>query len=410
MRGGVLHFRARTRESEIELLLSVVTQAGRGLTPWQVPPAAGRAPENRVSVSGFVSRIPAGVIRFFSPRSFAAIALAPALVMAAHAGSYTVHRGDTLRGIAQRYCGSADDWGSLASASGIRDANVIRVGQRVTLSCHGGAPARDVQTTAYVKVKSSGVAGCIISRESGGNPRAVNPYSGAGGLFQFLPSTWRSLGFSGLPEYAPVATQWAAFDKEVALAGYSAWTPYDGCLQIVTKGDKTMIDNMHVMIGGGLAALALLLGWVAVAWLLAARRERAAPALWSTALVGDRPMPEWDGQTWDWPEGHLGEYIFGDQYAGHGGQPEPPLARPCQPHDAPVRPNPSPGGQSAPGPDGPHQHQAHDEPIHHGAYQRELFPDDETDRYIDAMRDWTTAFITAMSQPALAPAGSPPGW
>ena len=76
---------------------------------------------------------------------------------------------------------------------------------------------------------SAGMTSCIIARESGGNPRAVNPYSGAGGLFQFLPSTWHSLGFGGLPEYASVATQYKAYYKEVSLSGYSAWAPYDGC-------------------------------------------------------------------------------------------------------------------------------------------------------------------------------------
>jgi soluble lytic murein transglycosylase-like protein len=30
----------------------------------------------------------------------------------------------------------------------------------------------------------------IVARESGGNPRARNPYSGAAGLFQFLPMHW----------------------------------------------------------------------------------------------------------------------------------------------------------------------------------------------------------------------------
>ena len=72
------------------------------------------------------------------------------------------------------------------------------------------------------------ITACIISRESGGNPRAVNPSSGAGGIFQFLPSTWAGLGFSGLPEDASAATQWAAFDKLVALQGYSPWLA-DGC-------------------------------------------------------------------------------------------------------------------------------------------------------------------------------------
>lgn len=38
----------------------------------------------------------------------------------------------------------------------------------------------------------------MIARESGGNAQAVNPASGAGGLYQFLPGTWQSLGYSGL--------------------------------------------------------------------------------------------------------------------------------------------------------------------------------------------------------------------
>src|SRR4029434_1451859 len=33
---------------------------------------------------------------------------------------------------------------------------------------------------------------CLIRYESGGNPYAVNRSSGASGLLQFLPSTWRS--------------------------------------------------------------------------------------------------------------------------------------------------------------------------------------------------------------------------
>jgi hypothetical protein len=144
-----------------------------------------------------------------------------------------------------------------------------------------------------------------------------------------------------------------------------------------------MID---MTIGGGAAGLALFLGWLAAAWLLAARRERAAPALWQTALLGDRPMPPWDGQTWDWPEGHLGEYFFGDPYA-YDDEPRPAdqatLASPG-PYDEPARPQPYPG----------------DDP----------YLDDEADRFIQAMRDHTDAFITAMSRPALAPAGAGTGW
>jgi hypothetical protein len=70
---------------------------------------------------------------------------------------------------------------------------------------------------------------CVIARESGGNPGAVNASSGAGGLYQFLPSTWAALGFPGLPENASVAMQNAAFAKAYAESGTSPWAPYDGC-------------------------------------------------------------------------------------------------------------------------------------------------------------------------------------
>ena len=57
----------------------------------------------------------------------------------------------------------------------------------------------------------------------------MNPSSGAGGLYGFLPSTWQALGHSGLPENASVAEQNAAFAQEYAQGGTSAWAPYDGC-------------------------------------------------------------------------------------------------------------------------------------------------------------------------------------
>ena len=70
---------------------------------------------------------------------------------------------------------------------------------------------------------------CVIQRESGGNASAVNGSSGAGGLYGFLPSTWQSLGHSGLPENASVAEQNAAFAQEYAQSGGAAWSAYDGC-------------------------------------------------------------------------------------------------------------------------------------------------------------------------------------
>ena len=49
--------------------------------------------------------------------------------------------------------------------------------------------------------------------ESGGDYSAVNPSSGAGGAWQFLPSTWRSVGGTGLPQNATPAEQ----DKRAAI-------------------------------------------------------------------------------------------------------------------------------------------------------------------------------------------------
>lgn len=74
----------------------------------------------------------------------------------------------------------------------------------------------------------SGYEGCVIQHESGGNPHAVNSSSGAGGLYQFLPSTWQSLGYSGSPQNAPVSQQNAAFQKLHSQMGSSPWIT-DGC-------------------------------------------------------------------------------------------------------------------------------------------------------------------------------------
>jgi muramidase (phage lysozyme) len=59
--------------------------------------------------------------------------------------------------------------------------------------------------------------------ESGGNYRALNPSSGAGGAYQILPSTWRAYGGRGLPHQASKAEQ----DRIAALIwandGPGAW-------------------------------------------------------------------------------------------------------------------------------------------------------------------------------------------
>jgi Transglycosylase-like domain len=89
---------------------------------------------------------------------------------------------------------------------------------------------------AQPSVSTGGMAAfeaCVISRESGGNPTAYNPASGAGGLFQFLPSTWANTpegpGYPGGAQTAPAGVQEQAFAWVYAREGTSPWAPYDGC-------------------------------------------------------------------------------------------------------------------------------------------------------------------------------------
>ena len=200
-----------------------------------------------------------------------------AVTISLHGGSahqasdhVTVKPGDTLSSISQREYGSAADWPALwwINRGTVRDPNLIQAGQQLKVAgrpamtpaivraamaavpqpvavpapepvsaaptvsqspAASGAPAAPAPAQASTYSGSGGFQSCVIQAESGGNPSAVNPSSGAGGLYQFLPSTWQALGFSGLPQNASVAEQNAAFAKEYAQSGTSAWSPYDGC-------------------------------------------------------------------------------------------------------------------------------------------------------------------------------------
>jgi hypothetical protein len=193
----------------------------------------------------------------------ATISLHPAAAHQAHQAPdhYTVKQGDTLSSIARHEYGSATTWPALwwVNRHKVHNPEMIRVGQRLTLSswhphkawlnrvalaavpapapalpvsAPTAAPAAVTQPASTSTATYSGGSGyqaCVIAAESGGNPSAVNPSSGAGGLYQFLPSTWAALGHSGLPQNASVAEQNQAFQQEYAQSGTSAWSPYDGC-------------------------------------------------------------------------------------------------------------------------------------------------------------------------------------
>jgi resuscitation-promoting factor RpfC len=182
----------------------------------------------------------------------------------------TVQRGDSLSAISVHEYGTAAEWPALwwANRRQVPDPSMIVPGERLIVpsglrvsrwlvraataaprhaaaaaaarpasgtSVSGGAEVADTAAPAAARraTPSGATPGsfrsCVIQRESSGNPRAVNPSSGAGGLYGFLPSTWHGLGFSGLPENASVAEQNYAFAKEYAQSGTSAWAPYDGC-------------------------------------------------------------------------------------------------------------------------------------------------------------------------------------
>jgi hypothetical protein len=66
--------------------------------------------------------------------------------------------------------------------------------------------------------------GSIVQRESKGDPNAVNPSSGAGGKYQFLPSTWSGYGGYATAQDAPESVQDERFNEVWAGgAGSSHW-------------------------------------------------------------------------------------------------------------------------------------------------------------------------------------------
>ncbi len=197
----------------------------------------------------------------------ATVSLHPAAPAPAPAPAHYVARpGDTLSGIARHEYGSAADWPALwwINRHAVPNPDVIAAGQRLALStwhprpawldrasrAATGVPAGPASAPAAAVAATTGPApapaagtspaqtssvapgsfqACVIARESGGNAQAVNPASGAGGLYQFLPATWQSLGYSGLPQDAPVSVQNAAFQQAYAQSGTGPWAPSDGC-------------------------------------------------------------------------------------------------------------------------------------------------------------------------------------
>lgn len=94
------------------------------------------------------------------------------------------------------------------------------------------AAALVVQWPQAPKHKSGGCAPRSLDQikrdESGGSYTEVNPSSGAGGAYQFLPSTWQANGGQGLPQNASPAEQDRIAAKVYAEQGTAPWRA-SGC-------------------------------------------------------------------------------------------------------------------------------------------------------------------------------------
>lgn len=98
------------------------------------------------------------------------------------------------------------------------------------LATHAGAPSQAPAGTQTAHYAPTGLAACIVQRESGGDPQANN--GSHFGIGQWDLATWRAHGGT---RYAPTPLG-ASYDQQLQVlngalaAGHSgAWTPYDGC-------------------------------------------------------------------------------------------------------------------------------------------------------------------------------------
>jgi muramidase (phage lysozyme) len=64
----------------------------------------------------------------------------------------------------------------------------------------------------------------IVMCESGGNYRAVNSSTGAGGAYQIMPSTWHAYGGKGMPQNGSKQEQDAIALKIYKSQGSSPWS------------------------------------------------------------------------------------------------------------------------------------------------------------------------------------------
>lgn len=108
-----------------------------------------------------------------------------------------------------------DTQGNPVADTQVNTAAGTQVNTAVTQASNAGASAAPT---------GSSLPACTWQPESGGNPSAVNPTSGAGGYYQIMPSTWAAYGGNGSPQSAPMSEQTAIAQKIYQSQGPGAWT------------------------------------------------------------------------------------------------------------------------------------------------------------------------------------------
>ena len=165
--------------------------------------------------------------------------------------SYTVRSGDTLTSIASRLGTSVD---ALARANGIRNQNLIFVGQVIDLNATAPAQApepsrsQSSQSSSSESESSSGSSGSESSGSSGGQAAAAPSSSGGGsgvwdqlaecesggnwsistgngyhGGLQFSQESWNAAGGSGNPANASREEQIRVAENLQGMQGWGAW-------------------------------------------------------------------------------------------------------------------------------------------------------------------------------------------
>lgn len=101
---------------------------------------------------------------------------------------------------------------TVASVDGAGVAPAAAVAMPAVEDAPDAVPETEVAPEPVQRDWVDRVMDCLSWSESRNVPTAVNPRSGAGGLFQFLPTTWNSTpqGRAGLSPFDPVAARAAA--------------------------------------------------------------------------------------------------------------------------------------------------------------------------------------------------------